>query len=138
ESFPTISFQSTKITSDGDDFKMTGDLTVRDVTKPVTFDVEFGGKAPMPDGNDVYVFEAETKINREEFGLTWNAVLEHVGVAVSKDVKINVEIEVKPALSVIKYNVLHLIERLGLSNNDERDRFIYRYLWMSHCCFLPG
>lgn len=97
EGFPTISFQSTKITSDGDDFKMTGDLTVRDVTKPVTFDVEFGGKAPMPDGNDVYGFEAETKINREEFGLTWNAVLESGGVAVSKDVKIKVEIEVNPA-----------------------------------------
>src|SRR5699024_6118438 len=114
--------------SDGDDFKMTGDLTVRDVTKPVTFDVEFGGKAPMPDGNDVYGFEAETKINREEFGLTWNAVLESGGVAVSKDVKIKVEIEVNPAKSVIKYKVIQLIERLRLSKNDERIRFIYRYL----------
>src|SRR5699024_8072724 len=53
ESFPTISFQSTKITSDGDDFKMTGDLTVRDVTKPVTFDVDFGGNASMQYGTYV-------------------------------------------------------------------------------------
>src|SRR5699024_10827592 len=74
ESFPMISFQSSRITSDGDDFKMTGELTVRDVTKPVAFDVEFGGKAPMPDGNDVYRFKAETKINRKEFGLPWNAI----------------------------------------------------------------
>src|SRR5699024_11014186 len=97
ESFPTVSFQSTKITSYGDDFKMTGDLTVRDVTKPVTFDVEFGGNCPMPDGIDVYGLKADTKINREKFGLTWSVVLVTGGVTVSKDVKIKVEIEVNPA-----------------------------------------
>src|SRR5699024_10506399 len=82
ESFPTISFQSTKITTDVDDFKMTGDLTDRDVTIPVTFDVEFGGQAPIPAGNDVCGFVAATEINRVEFALTWYAVLESVGVAV--------------------------------------------------------
>src|SRR5699024_12490746 len=82
ESFPTISFQSTQITSDGDDCKMTGDLTVRDVTQPVTMHVEFGGKDPMPDGNDVYGFAAETTINREEFRLNRKAGLESGGVEV--------------------------------------------------------
>ncbi|CAM5211426.1 Polyisoprenoid-binding protein YceI OS=Ureibacillus acetophenoni OX=614649 GN=SAMN05877842_11245 PE=3 SV=1 [Ureibacillus acetophenoni] len=97
EKYPTITFRSTNITKDGDDYKVTGDLTIKDVTKPVTFDVEFGGKGKNPWGVDVYGFEAEAKINREEFGLTWNAALETGGVLVGKDIKIKVELEVNPA-----------------------------------------
>jgi polyisoprenoid-binding protein YceI len=97
EKYPTIDFKSTSITKDGDDYKVTGDLTIKDVTKPVTFDVEFGGKGTNPWGVEVYGFEAETKINREDFGLTWNAVLESGGVLVGKDIKIKVELEVNPA-----------------------------------------
>ncbi|WP_144480089.1 YceI family protein [Cytobacillus oceanisediminis] len=97
EKYPTIDFKSTSITRDGDDYKVTGDLTIKDVTKPVTFDVEFGGKGTNPWGVEVYGFEAETKINREEFGLTWNAALETGGVLVGKDIKIKVELEVNPA-----------------------------------------
>ncbi|MFC7687934.1 YceI family protein [Ureibacillus sp. GCM10028918] len=97
ESFPTINFKSTNITKDGDDYKVTGDLTIKDVTKPVTFDVEYGGKGTNPWGVEVYGFEAEAKINREEFGLTWNAALETGGVLVGKDIKIKVELEVNPA-----------------------------------------
>ncbi|MFY3791945.1 YceI family protein [Ureibacillus sp. MALMAid1270] len=97
EKYPTITFKSTNITKDGDDYKVTGDLTIKDVTKPVTFDVEFGGKGKNPWGVDVYGFEAEAKINREEFGLTWNAALETGGVLVGKDIKIKVELEVNPA-----------------------------------------
>jgi len=97
EKYPTIDFKSTSITKDGDDYKVTGDLTIKDVTKPVTFDVEFGGKGTNPWGVEVYGFEAETKINREEFSLTWNAVLESGGVLVGKDIKIKVELEVNPA-----------------------------------------
>ncbi len=97
EKFPTINFTSTSITRDGDDYKVTGDLTIKDVTKPVTFDVEYGGKGKNPWGVDVYGFEAEAKINREEFGLTWNAALETGGVLVGKDIKIKVELEVNPA-----------------------------------------
>jgi len=96
ENYPSIDFQSTRITKDGDDYKVTGDLTIKDVTKPVTFEVEFGGKGTNPWGVEVYGFEAEAKINREEFGLTWNAALETGGVLVGKDIKIKVELELNP------------------------------------------
>ena len=97
ENYPTIDFKSTNITRDGDDYKVTGDLTIKDVTKPVTFDVEYGGKGTNPWGVEVYGFEAAAKVNREEFGLTWNAPLETGGVLVGKDIKIKVELEVNPA-----------------------------------------
>lgn len=96
ENYPTIDFKSTSITRDGDDYKVTGDLTIKDVTKPVTFDVEYGGKGTNPWGVEVYGFEAAAKVNREEFGLTWNAPLETGGVLVGKDIKIKVELEVNP------------------------------------------
>ncbi|MBB6446893.1 YceI family protein [Bacillus benzoevorans] len=97
ENNSSIEFKSTNITKDGSDFKVTGDLTIKDVTKPVTFDVEFGGKGTNPWGVEVYGFEAAAKINREEFGLTWNAALETGGVLVGKDIKIKVELELNPA-----------------------------------------
>ena len=97
ESFPTIDFVSTSITKDGDDYKVTGDLTIKGVTKSVTFEVEYEGKGINPWGVEVYGFEAEAKINREDFGLTWNAALETGGVLVGKDVKIQLELEVNPA-----------------------------------------
>ncbi|MGN7477387.1 YceI family protein [Solibacillus silvestris] len=96
EQFPEIKFKSTSIAKNGDDYKVSGDLTIRDVTKPVVFDVEYGGKGTNPWGVDVYGFEAETKIDREEFGLTWNAALETGGVLVGKDIKIKVELELNP------------------------------------------
>lgn len=96
--FPAITFRSTTIAKDGDDYKVTGDLTIKDVTKAVTFDVEFGGKGTNPWGVEVYGFEAEAKINREEFGLTYNAALETGGVLIGKDIKIKVELEVNPAV----------------------------------------
>lgn len=97
EKYPTITFQSTNITKDGDDYKVTGDLTIKDVTKPVTFEVEFNGKGTNPWGVEVYGFEAEAKINRDEFGLNWNAALETGGWLVGKDVKIKIDLEVNPA-----------------------------------------
>ncbi|MFC5542476.1 YceI family protein [Ureibacillus suwonensis] len=98
EKYPKITFQSTEIKKTGDsEYEVTGNLTIKDVTKPVTFEVEFNGKGKNPWGFEVYGFEAETKINREDFGLTWNAVLETGGVLVGKDVKIKAELEVNPA-----------------------------------------
>ncbi|MFJ7950894.1 YceI family protein [Lysinibacillus sp. NPDC096418] len=98
DSYPTITFKSTSITKKSDDaYAVTGDLTIKDVTKSVTFDTEFNGKGTNPWGQDVYGFEAETSINREEFGLTWNAALETGGVLVGKDIKVIVELEVNPA-----------------------------------------
>lgn len=97
EQFPDIKFKSTSITKDGDDYKVSGDLTIKDVTKPVIFDVEYGGKATNPWGVEVYGFEGKLKIDREEFGLTWNAALETGGVLVGKDIKIKLELELNPA-----------------------------------------
>ncbi|WP_339261803.1 YceI family protein [Solibacillus sp. FSL W7-1472] len=97
EQFPDIKFKSTSITKNGEDYKVSGDLTIKDVTKPAVFDVEYGGKGTNPWGVEVYGFEAETKIDREEFGLTWNAALETGGVLVGKDIKIKVELELNPA-----------------------------------------
>ncbi|WP_026693080.1 YceI family protein [Peribacillus kribbensis] len=97
ENNPTIDFTSTSITKDGDDYKVTGDLTIKGVTKPAAFDVEFGGKGTNPWGVEVYGFEVKGKINREDFGLTWNAALETGGVLVGKDIKIELDLEVNPA-----------------------------------------
>lgn len=97
EAHPTITFTSTNIVRDGDDYQVTGDMTIKGVTKPVTFEVEYNGKGKTPDGTEVYGFEAETKINREDFDLTWNAALETGGVLVGKDVKIHVALELNPA-----------------------------------------
>ncbi|WP_066066947.1 YceI family protein [Neobacillus soli] len=97
ENNPTIEFKSSSITKHGEDYKVTGDLTIKDVTKLVTFVVEFNGKGTNPWGVEVYGFEASAKINREEFGLTWNAALETGGVLVGKDIKIKVELEINPA-----------------------------------------
>lgn len=94
---PTITFTSTKIEGSDDDYTITGDMTIKGITKPVTFDVEYNGKGKTPDGTEVYGFEAETKLNREDFGLTWNAALETGGVLVGKDIKIRVELEINPA-----------------------------------------
>lgn len=96
--YPTITFKSTNITKKSDDeYAVTGDLKIKDVTKSVTFDTEFNGKGTNPWGQEVYGFEAETKIDREEFGLTWNTALETGGVLVGKEIKITVELEVNPA-----------------------------------------
>lgn len=96
--YPTITFKSTSITKKSDDeYAVTGDLKIKDVTKSVTFDTEFNGKGTNPWGQEVYGFEAEAVINREDFGLTWNAALETGGVLVGKDIKISVELEVNPA-----------------------------------------
>ena len=97
DEFPAITFESTSITKSGDDFDVTGNLTIKDITKEVTFETTFNGKGTNPWGQAVYGFEAETKINREEFGLTWNTALETGGVLVGKDVKIKVELELNPA-----------------------------------------
>lgn len=97
ENYPSITFKSTNIIGADGDFKVIGDLTIKDVTKPITFEVEYGGKGTNPWGVEVYGFEAEAKIDREEFGLTWNAALETGGVLVGKEIKITVELELNPA-----------------------------------------
>ncbi|MFB9777187.1 YceI family protein [Brevibacterium otitidis] len=91
ENHPNLSFVATGIEGDGADFKLTGDLTIKGTTRPVTFDVEFGGAAVDPFGATRAGFEATTKISRKEFGITWNAALETGGVLVSDTVTITVD-----------------------------------------------
>lgn len=93
EKFPEIKFQSTRIQGDKQSFKLTGDLTIRDVTKPITLDIEFGGRTRDPWGGERVGFSANGKIDRRDFGLTWNQALELGGVAVGNDVKISLEVE---------------------------------------------
>ncbi len=94
ERFPTITFRSKRVEGrSGNSFRVLGDLTIRDVTREVVLDVELLGRAKDPWGNDRAAFEASTKINRGDYGLTWNAALEAGGVLVGDEVKISIESE---------------------------------------------
>ncbi len=86
EKYPEIKFRSTKIEGDRQEFKLTGDLTIRDVTRPITLDVTFEGRTKDPWGGERVGFSASGKIDRRDFGLTWNQLLETGGVAVGGDV----------------------------------------------------
>jgi polyisoprenoid-binding protein YceI len=94
EKFPTIDFVSTKITGSGDEWKITGDLTIHGVTKSVVLNVEGpSAEAKDPWGNTKSGASASTKINRKEFGLEWNMALETGGVLVGEDITITLELE---------------------------------------------
>lgn len=94
EKFPKITFKSTKFEKvDDEDYKLTGDLTIQDTTKSIVLNVEYGGIAADPWGNQKAGFSFNGKIKRSEFGLTWNAALETGGVMVSDEVRINGEIQ---------------------------------------------
>jgi len=93
EKFPEIRFRSTRIEGAKESFKLTGDLTIRDVTRPITLDVEFEGTTRDPWGGERVGFSAKGKIDRRDFGLTWNQALETGGVVVGNDIKINLEVE---------------------------------------------
>ena len=87
-----ITFTSTKVERDGDDWAITGDLTIKGETKPVTIDFEFTGSAQDPFGNLRVGFEGGTTINRKDWGLSWNAALETGGVLVSEKVKLDFDV----------------------------------------------
>lgn len=94
ENFPNITFKSTGAALTGSNAgTLSGDLTIRGVTKPVTLDVEYGGTAQSPWGTTSAGFSASTKINRKEWGLTWNQALETGGVLVGEEIAINLEVE---------------------------------------------
>jgi len=97
EKYPKLTFESTSIVKDGDDYKLSGNLTLKGVTKPVTLNVELGGVGPNMYGQTVAGFEVTGKINRKEFGLTWGAVTETGGVVVSDDVKLVANVELVKA-----------------------------------------
>ncbi len=94
EAFPKITFLSTKLERDGEtEFRLTGDLTIRDVTREVVLDGEFEGRVIDPWGNDRVAFSAHTEISRKAFNVRWNQALETGGFAVSDKVKIHIYVE---------------------------------------------
>jgi len=94
ESHPEIRFASTSVRHvKGDAWVLDGELTIQKVTKPVSLALEVNGVGQDPYGNTKAGFSATTKINREDFGLTYNAVLETGGVMVGKEITVNIEIE---------------------------------------------
>ncbi|GAA3759230.1 YceI family protein [Microbacterium kribbense] len=93
EKYPTMEFRSTGVRIEGEKFLVDGDLTIKDVTKTVTFDFDFGGFGTDPYGNYKAGATAKAVVNREEFGLTWNAALETGGVLVGKDITIELDLQ---------------------------------------------
>jgi polyisoprenoid-binding protein YceI len=94
EKFPTLSFVSTELKKvNGDDYKLLGNLTIKDVTKPIELSAEFLGAAVDPWGQSKAGFEVSGKINRTDFGLNWNAAIEAGGVLVSEDVKLQFNVQ---------------------------------------------
>lgn len=93
EKYPTITFKSTSVEKAGDDYKVTGDFTLHGVTRPITFTLEYSGTVKDPYGLQRAGFSAKTKINRKDYGLTWNNLLETGGAIVSDEVKIELEVE---------------------------------------------
>jgi polyisoprenoid-binding protein YceI len=89
-----MTFEGRSIERAGDErYRVTGDLTIRGTTRPVVLDVEFGGRARDPWGNERTGFVAHTHVDRREFGLQWNQVLETGGVLVGDKVEIHLEVE---------------------------------------------
>ncbi|MFE1645479.1 YceI family protein [Microbacterium sp. P01] len=93
EQYPTIDFVSTGVRIEKGEFLVDGNLSIHGVTKPVTFDLDFGGFGSDPWGNYKFGATAKAVVNREDFGLTWNAALETGGVLVGKDVTITLDLQ---------------------------------------------
>lgn len=97
ENHPKITFRSTRVegayAKPGDRFKVAGDLTIRGTTREVVLDVTFEGAGQDPWGGQRASFSAQSKIDRRDFGLTWNQALEAGGVLVSNEIKISLEVQ---------------------------------------------
>jgi polyisoprenoid-binding protein YceI len=101
ERFPQLRFESKQVEQAGANrYRVTGDLTIRDVTREVRLDMEYGGQAKDPWGNQRAAFTAKTSLDRRDFGLEWNQVLEAGGVLVGERIDIELELQaVKSASS---------------------------------------
>jgi polyisoprenoid-binding protein YceI len=97
ENFGQVTFVSTKVDGAvdrvGDSFTLTGDLTIRGTTRPVTLQATFDGRGKDPWGGERVSFSATGKIDRRDFGLTWNQALETGGILVSNEIKISIEVQ---------------------------------------------
>ncbi|RKH42304.1 polyisoprenoid-binding protein [Corallococcus sp. AB049A] len=97
--FPALTFQSTKVEPSGKHLKVTGQLTIRGISREVVLEAEQLGIAKDPWGNTKAAFEAKTSINRGDFGLTWNQALEAGGVLVGEKIEIALEVQAAQAQS---------------------------------------
>ncbi|MBM6618932.1 YceI family protein [Bacillus suaedaesalsae] len=98
EKYPTMTFSSTNIEKvDEDEYKVTGDLSLHGVTRQETFTVTYEGTGKDPWGNEKVGFSAEGKLNRSDYGLTWNAALETGGVLVGDQIKVSLQIQAAKA-----------------------------------------
>jgi polyisoprenoid-binding protein YceI len=93
ENHPEMTFRSTAVRADGDDFRLDGDLTIAGVSRPVTFALDFDGAGQDPWGGTRAGFAATTEINRKDWGLSWNVALETGGLLVSEKIRIELDIE---------------------------------------------
>ena len=92
--YPEIAYRSTGFEVRGETrLRVTGDLTVHGITKPIQLDVEYRGRTTSPWGQDIIAFTAEGEMDREEFGMTWNQALETGGFLVGKKLKLEIEVE---------------------------------------------
>jgi len=93
ENHPKLTFKASSFAKDGDDYELTGDLSIKGVTKSVKFPVEFSGLMKDPWGNTKVGLNIYGKINRKDWGLNWNSALETGGVLVGEEVKLNIELQ---------------------------------------------
>ncbi len=91
--YPSATFVSTVVAVEGNSGEMTGDLTIKGITRPVTLDVEYLGHATDPWSNERAVFSASTTIDREDWGLNWNMILDAGGLLVSKQIRLEIDVE---------------------------------------------
>jgi len=92
ETFPSIEFRSLRVERHRDDYRIHGELTIHGVTRPVTLEAELGGVVANLQGGQRAAFSATTKLNREDFGLTWNVALEQGGWLVGKELKVEIDL----------------------------------------------
>lgn len=91
--YPTASYRSTAVSFEGRAGTIDGELTIKGISRPVRLDADYVGQAVDPWGNERAVFSARTRINREDWGLTWNMVLEAGGLLVSKEIRLEIDVE---------------------------------------------
>jgi len=106
ESFPKVKFVSKELKKiDGENYKLVGDFTMRDKTLPITLDVVFGGMGTMNGMNGLHTaagFEIKGKINRKDFGLSWNMATEAGGVVVGEEIKLDITVELVEQKEAVK------------------------------------
>lgn len=96
DKYPQIKFAGV-LSNSGGDYSLTGDLTIRDTTKKVDLEVEYNGTVKDPWGNNKAGFELRGKLNRKDYGLTWNAITEAGSMLVAEEVKLEISVQLAPA-----------------------------------------